>query len=33
MNPAPPADFIPRSPSSGGEAIPTDEPAEDERTA
>ena len=32
-NPAPPADFIPRSPSSGGEAIPTDEPAEDERMA
>ena len=33
FNPAPPADFIPRSPSSGGEAIPTDEPAEDERTS
>jgi hypothetical protein len=28
VNPAPPADFIPRSPSAGGEAIPTDEDAE-----
>jgi hypothetical protein len=33
FNPAPPAGFSPRSPSSGGEAIPTDEPAEDERPA
>jgi hypothetical protein len=33
MNPAPPADFSRRTPSSGGEAIPTDESTEDERTA
>lgn len=32
MNPAPPADFSRRIPSSGGEAIPTDEKTEDERT-
>jgi hypothetical protein len=33
FNPAPPADFMPRTPSSGGDAIPTDEAAEDERPA
>jgi hypothetical protein len=31
FSPAPPADFSPRTPSSGGEAIPGDEPAEGER--
>ena len=33
FNPAPPADFSRRTPSSGGDAIPTDEDAEGERPA
>jgi len=32
-NPAPPSDFLRRTPSSGGDAIPTDEDTKGERPA